>query len=76
MTRTTINYDGQEYVVARSAEQVKGEIHDLLGKGEPGWLVVNRGRGELQKAELLIAPGIPVALVDTSDPAAPETVNP
>ncbi len=70
MTRTTIHYDGGEYIVARSAEDLKTEIDALLAQPKPGWLVVNHGRGALRVAELLIAPGIPVALIDTSDPAS------
>jgi hypothetical protein len=68
MTRTTIHYDGEEYVVARRAADLKGEIDEILATGTPGWLRVNHGRGQLQVAELLITPGTPIGLIDTSDP--------
>lgn len=67
-TRTTIYYGGQEYVVARGAAELKAEIGALLAQADAGWLVVNHGRGALREAELLITEGIPVALIDTSDP--------
>ena len=66
--RTTIHYDGQEYVVARHASDVKVEIGAMLASGEPNWLRVNHGRGQLKTADLLIQPGVPIGLIDTSDP--------
>ena len=68
VTRTTILYDGVEYVVARSAADIKAEVDALLAAGEPGWLLVNHGRGALKPAELLILPGVAMSLIDTSDP--------
>ncbi len=66
MTRTTILYDGEEYVVARRADEVKELIAEILATKQPGWLVVNRGRGQLQKAELLITRSTSISLIDTS----------
>lgn len=68
MMRTNILYDGEEYVVARRAEDVKLLIAEILATGEPGWLVVNRGRGQLQEAELLITGSTSISLIDTSQP--------
>jgi hypothetical protein len=68
MMRTTILYDGNEYVVARHAEELRAQIDAILATGTPGWLRVNHGRGMLQPADLLIAPGTSIGLVDTSDP--------
>lgn len=67
MTRTTILYDGAEYVVARTADEVRGEIDDILATGKAGWIVVNHGRGKLQRAELLVSPSIAISLIDTSN---------
>lgn len=67
MTRTTILYDGEEYVVARRADEVKELIAEILATKQPGWLVVNRGRGRLQKAELLITRSTSISLIDTSN---------
>ena len=33
-----------------------------------GWLRVNHGRGQLQKADILVDRGVPIGLVDSSDP--------
>jgi hypothetical protein len=66
--RTTIHYDGKEYVVARHATELQQEIAAILATGEPGWLRVNHGRGQLQKADILVDRGVPIGLVDSSDP--------
>ena len=67
MMRTTILYDGEEYVVARQAAEVKEQVDAILATEQPGWLRVNRGRGQLQSADLLIAPGTSIALIETGD---------
>ncbi len=66
--RTLINYGGQEYIAGQSLADVRSAIDEILSTGEPGWLAVNHGRGKLRAAELLIAPGITIALVDSSEP--------
>lgn len=66
--RTTIHYDGQEYIVAKHSVDVKSEIERILASGKAGWLRVNHGRGQLKTADLLIQRGVQVGLVDTSDP--------
>ena len=66
--RTTIHYDGREYVVARRADELQKEIGKILATGEPGWLRVNHGRGQLQKADILVDRGVSIGLVDSSDP--------
>lgn len=72
--RTTILYDGEEYVVAEPASAVKAGIERILQTGKPGWLMVNRGRGQIQEAELLITDSTSVSLIDTSEPGAPKPV--
>jgi hypothetical protein len=66
--RTTIHYDGEEYIVPRHASELKVEIEAILATGEAGWLRVNHGRGQLKTADLLIHPGVAIGLIDTSDP--------
>jgi hypothetical protein len=68
-TRTTIYYGGQEYVVPRSADELKAEIDGLIASGT-GWLTVNHGRGELQIAHIFVSSTISIGLIDTSDPEA------
>ena len=67
MMRTTILYDGAEYVVPKTSAEVRAEVDEILATGAPGWLLVNHGRGKLQEAEILISSGIPISLIDTSD---------
>ena len=66
--RTTIHYDGEEYIVAKHSSEIKVEIDALLATGAAGWLRVNHGRGQLKTADLLIQTGVMIGLVDTSDP--------
>lgn len=66
--RTTIHYDGEEYIVAQHASDLKAEIEAILATGAPGWLRVNHGRGQLKTADLLIHHGVAIGLIDTSDP--------
>lgn len=66
MMRTTILYDGEEYVVAHRASEVRALVEQILATGRPGWLTVNRGRGQLQEAEILITQSTAIALIDTS----------
>ena len=75
-TRTTIHYGGEEYVVPRSAADLKSEIDAIIGEGQ-GWLVVNHGRGQLQVAHILVSNATPIGLIDTSDPEGftPEAID-
>jgi hypothetical protein len=75
-TRTTIHYGGEEYVVPRSAEDLKSQIDEIIAGGS-GWLAVNHGRGQLQVAHILISSATPVGLIDTSDPSgsSPEELD-
>ncbi len=66
--RTTIYYDGREYVVARTIDEVRAEIDAILDTGSPAWLTINHGRGELRVADVLVSAGVAIGLVDSSDP--------
>lgn len=66
--RTMIYYDGREYVVARTIEDVRAEIDAILETGSPAWLTINHGRGELRSADVLVSSGVAIGLVDSSDP--------
>jgi hypothetical protein len=67
MSRATILYGGNEYVVARTEQQVRDDIDHLMTDGG-GWLTVNHGRGRLQPARLWVDRGVTIAVVDTSQP--------
>ncbi|TFD61722.1 hypothetical protein E3T39_06765 [Cryobacterium suzukii] len=64
MNRIDIVYDAKPYSLSgRSIESIQIEIDGALAAGLPYWLRVNSGEGRFQDAYLLIAPGIPIAIV-------------
>lgn len=65
MNRVDIVYGGKPYSLGgRSVESVQDEIAVAISSGLPYWLRVNSGEGRIEDAYLLIAPGIPFALVN------------
>lgn len=65
MNRVDIVYGGKPYSLGgRSVESVQAEIAVAISSGLPYWLRVNSGEGRIEDAYLLIAPGIPFALVN------------
>jgi hypothetical protein len=66
MKRIDILYDGVFYSVGQeNYEAIKAAV-TAAANGDPTWITVNRGEGRPQPAELLIGPGIPVALLPVS----------
>lgn len=80
MKRIGIIYAGSQFSVGREDfEQLKADIEDATRSGRSGWIRVNHGEGRPQAAELLIGPGIPIALMPIADePPSPveETEGP
>jgi hypothetical protein len=75
MRRVDIAYGGNHYSLPRTTvEDVKRTIEEALAAPEPQWLTVNFGEGKPQPVEILIRPGIPLALaqVSTEDNERPE----
>ena len=67
MNRIDIVYDGKPYSLGgRSVESLQVEIDGALTAGLPYWLRVNSGEGRFEDAYLLIAPGIPVTMVNVT----------
>ena len=63
MKRISINYGGLDYTIAnQDLEVVKAQILQGQTFGPPLWLRVNHGEGSYQETDLLIAPGIPIAI--------------
>ncbi|ARJ06345.1 hypothetical protein B5808_14830 [Cnuibacter physcomitrellae] len=63
MKRIHIGYDGVLYTAgARDYEALKRTVEEAHRTGTVTWITVNHGEGRPQPVELLIAPGIPVAL--------------
>ncbi|MBB5643474.1 hypothetical protein [Cryobacterium roopkundense] len=64
MSRIDIVYGGRPYSLGgRDVESIQVEIDSAITAGVPYWLPVNAGEGRYEDAFLLIAPGIPIALV-------------
>jgi riboflavin synthase alpha subunit len=63
MKRITIAYDGISYTVAdTNIDELKTQILKVHTSGTPMWLQVNHGEGSYRETDLLIAPGISVAV--------------
>ncbi len=63
MKRIDIHYGGERYSVGqRSFDDILDEVRAALAAGH-GWLTVNDGDGARREAYLLIAPGVPLAIV-------------
>jgi hypothetical protein len=61
-----ILYDGVQYSVGQeNSDAIKAAI-TAAATGQASWITVNRGEGRPQPAELLIGPGIHVALLPVS----------
>jgi hypothetical protein len=68
MKRIGIIYAGAEFSAGREdIEQLKADIEEATRSGRNAWIRVNHGEGRPQPAELLIGPGIPIALLPISD---------
>lgn len=67
MKRSLIRYGGEEYVIGEPADDVTRAIDAILAAGG-GWYEVGFGRGELRPTQLLITPGVPLAIIDANDP--------
>jgi hypothetical protein len=67
MNRIDIVYAGKPYSVGgKTLEAVQAEIGASVASGEPKWLKVNSGEGRVESAYLLLAPGVPLVLVDVA----------
>lgn len=65
MNRIDIIYGGRPYSLRnRTIESVQAEIGGAVSSGAPYWLRVNSGEGRTEDAYLLIAPGVPFAMLN------------
>jgi len=63
MKRIHVYYAGVKYSVAgRGLAELKNEIEQALTGHRPYWLKVNHGEGTLRETEVLISPGVGIAL--------------
>jgi hypothetical protein len=66
--RIGIIYGGREFSIGEeSFEQMKAEIEEAMQSGRSAWITVNHGEGRPQPADLLVGPGIPIALLPIPD---------
>ncbi|WP_173922323.1 hypothetical protein [Agromyces sp. Marseille-P2726] len=71
MKRISIVYAGREFSVGQEDfDRLKDVIRAAHEAGRTEWITVNHGEGRPQPAELLVGPGIPIALIpiDGSSP--------
>jgi len=62
--RVNVLYDGLQYSIGQAdVEALKAEIEAAHVEGRPRWVTLNLGEGRPQPAEVLMGPGIPVAIV-------------
>lgn len=63
MKRVSITYGGVDYTVADvDLDEVKAQIAGAVSAREPFWLRVNHGEGSYRATDLLIAPGVAIAV--------------
>jgi hypothetical protein len=68
MKRIGIIYAGREFSVGEeNFEQMKADIEEAMRSGRSVWITVNHGEGRPQPTELLVGPGIPIALLPIPD---------
>ncbi len=75
MKRIGIIYAGSQFSIGeQDYDGLKAEIEAAHSEGRPAWIVVNHGEGRPQRAELLVGPGIPIALlpIPGDSPPAPD----
>ena len=64
MKRIQIIYAGRDFSIGEEDfEGMKAAIEQANRDGRAVWITVNHGEGRPQPAELLIGPGIPIALM-------------
>jgi hypothetical protein len=69
--RIGIIYAGRDFSIGEEDfERMKAAIEKANQEGRTAWIRVNHGEGRPQPAELLIGPGIPIALMPIPDDTA------
>ena len=64
MKRINILYDGKQYSVSgRDVDELKEEIRAAVESAVPTWLEVNVGEGKYKRADILLTPGVTLAVI-------------
>jgi hypothetical protein len=75
--RIEVTYDGLPYTIGfRDLADVKNEIAAALESGLPYWMRVNHGEGTLRATEILITPGVGIAIAGIVDTEPGSDVQP
>jgi hypothetical protein len=70
--RIEIFYGGEIYTVgATDYDELRGRITGAVLAGH-GWLRVNHGSGSAATADLLVTPGVPIAILATESTRTPD----
>lgn len=70
MNRVQVTYGGRDYMIAdRGLGEVEAEIRAGVESGEARWLDVTWGAGTPLPCRLLLAPGVPIAVLEFPKPA-------
>lgn len=68
MKRIGIIYGARDFSIGEeSFGQLKADIEEAVQSGRSAWITVNYGEGRPQQADLLVGPGIPIALLPIPD---------
>lgn len=63
MKRIYVIYEGVTFSVSgREPDELRREIEDAVRSGQPHWLRVNHGEGTPSATDLLLTPGVGIAL--------------
>jgi hypothetical protein len=64
MKRINIMYAGKQYSISgRDVDEVKEEIRAAVESAVPTWMEVNVGEGKYKRADILLSPGVDIAVV-------------
>ncbi|TAJ47827.1 MAG: hypothetical protein EPO52_06360 [Herbiconiux sp.] len=64
MKRINIIYGGKQYSVSgRDVDEMKEQIRAAVAAAEPSWLEVNVGEGKYKRADILLSPGVDLAVI-------------
>jgi hypothetical protein len=64
MKRINIMYAGKQYSISgRDVNEVKEEIRATVESAVPTWMEVNVGEGKYKRADILLSPGVEVAVI-------------
>lgn len=68
MKRIAIIYGGREFSIGQQDfDRMKSEVEAAHRDGRSVWVRVNYGEGRPQPADILVGPGIPIALLPIPD---------